>query len=428
MKHSAPQVSRRRRFIRVLGVGSLAAALPLSGCSWVAGMPASAIAAWQGPDKQDDPRLWALAWAILAPNPHNRQPWLARLHGQDELELMIDTGRLLPHTDPFSRQIMIGTGAMLGLLEIAAAQRGRRLEIEEFPEGMDEAALDSRPVARIRFVATDRADAHTRELFAQVPHRHTYRGLYRAADRLDPAFIADLQREQAALQPHGLASGVFERGRDAGRFGEIDAIARAAWRIELSTPATMLESMQLLRIGATEIDRHRDGISLTDPFVVTLDALGLVDRDTAPAPDSSLIKRQITDFDSALDSTPAIYWLTSDGHGRRDQLAVGRAYLRAQLAATARGLVMHPLSQALQEYAEVAGPYKAIHESLRGAIGRPEATVQMLCRIGAPAADAKAPSPSPRRGLAAHLVDERVPGMRGQQRANASPPARSDRA
>ncbi|MDP1534258.1 MAG: twin-arginine translocation pathway signal protein, partial [Rubrivivax sp.] len=61
------------------------------------------------------------------------------------------------------------------------------------------------------------------------------------------------------------------------------------------------------------------------------------------------------------------------------------------------GLSMHPLSQALQEYPEQAPHFTAIHQAL-GATGAQQ-TVQMWARLGyGPAA-----TPSPRRGVAAHL-------------------------
>ncbi len=47
-----------------------------------------------------DPRIAAAAWAVLSPNPHNRQPWLLRLIGQDSLALHGDLDRRLPVTDP----------------------------------------------------------------------------------------------------------------------------------------------------------------------------------------------------------------------------------------------------------------------------------------------------------------------------------------
>lgn len=59
---------------------------------------------------------------------------------------------------------------------------------------------------------------------------------------------------------------------------------------------------------------------------------------------------------------------------------------------------MQPISQALQEYPEVAVPYREIH-ALVGAPA-PRFTVQMWARLGY----APMIQPSPRRGLDAHIV------------------------
>lgn len=51
-------------------------------------------------NQQDDIRLKMLCYAILAPNPHNKQPWLVELSGEDAITLYIDREHLLPMTDP----------------------------------------------------------------------------------------------------------------------------------------------------------------------------------------------------------------------------------------------------------------------------------------------------------------------------------------
>jgi hypothetical protein len=189
----------------------------------------------------------------------------------------------------------------------------------------------------------------------------------------------------------------FAGAQDA-RIAEHRAIAREAWRIELVTPRTVMESMKVLRVGPTEIAQHRDGISINEPMVRALAAVGLFDRSKAPGPDDSATTQQVKDFNAKIEATPAFFWMVTDGNDRRTQVNAGRAYVRAQLAATAQGLSMHPLQQALQEYPEQAGPYAAIHR-LVGA-QTPGQTVQMWARLGyAPPVGA-----APRRGLEAHLV------------------------
>jgi hypothetical protein len=180
---------------------------------------------------------------------------------------------------------------------------------------------------------------------------------------------------------------------DGAAMAEHRRIARDAWRIELTVPRTIMESFDVLRVGASEIAAHRDGLSLTSPVVVTMERLGLFDRKQPPGPDDYATTSQIKEFDAKMSSTPGFLWMVTPGNDRVTQVQAGRAYVRVQLAATAQGLAMQPLSQALQEYAEQRQPYAQIH-ALTGAT-TPGATVQMWARVGyAPLVE-----PAPRRRL-----------------------------
>lgn len=380
----------RRAFVRLVGGGVvLAASGALGACA--GRLPDEAIAAWQAAGSETDLRRWILAHAILAPHSHNLQSWLVDLRTEGEILLRCDLQRLLPETDPFSRQIMMSHGTFLELLDLAARERGQRAEITLFPEGAyGPEKIDARPVARIRLVP-DPSIAKD-PLFAQIQRRHTNRNAY---DLARPVPLNAWQAMAAAAQ--------------AFRFGFVgpdapDAlqgqreIAREAWRIELVTPRTLLESYRWLRIGASEIAAHRDGISITSPLLVALDRLGLFDRTQAPAPDDAAIRSQLEDFDAKIAATPGFLWMVSEDNERATQIAAGRAYARVQLAATAHGVVMQPLQQALQEYPEQAKPYAAIHSALGAE--RPRQTVQMWARVGF----AEPVERAPRRGVDAQLV------------------------
>ena len=383
----------RRHFIRLVGGGIVAAAGgTLTGCSRA--YPPEAVAAWNGPGAEADPRRWILGYAILAPHSHNLQSWQADLRVPGEITLSCDPTRLLPETDPFSRQIMMSHGTFIELLGIAARERGLRAEIELFPEGeYGPRAIDARPVARVRLVPDPGVVRDP--LFAQILARHTNREAY---DLQRPVPAAAWQAMAAAVGPAaGLHFGQIDAGA-AQAIARHRAVAAEAWRIELVTPRTMLESYKVLRVGADEIARHRDGLSLMDPMVVAMTRLGLFDRSKAPAPDDFAVTSQVEEFNAKLATTPAFLWLVSDGNDRRTQVAAGRAYARVQLAATAHGVAMQPLQQALQEYPEQAGPYAAIRE-LVGA-PEPSRTVQMWARVGY----APPVQPAPRRGVDAIVV------------------------
>jgi hypothetical protein len=382
----------RRRFIRVAGGGFILAASAASGgCSQR--MPAAAIAPWQGPGQEADVRRWILGYAILAPHSHNLQSWLVDLGTPDEIVLRCDLARLLPETDPYSRQIMMSHGTFLELLDIAARERGLRADITLFPEGAFAAdKLDQRPVARIR-LASD-AGIRRDPLFAQILERHTNRSLY---DIHRPVSADAWTTLADAVKPNPLRVGFV--GTDQARvLQQHRAIAAAAWRIELTTPRAILESYKVLRVGAAEIEKYRDGLVVLDPMVVLLNRFGLFDRSKAPAPDDFATTSQIKDFGNKLESTPGFLWMVTEGNDRVSQVNAGRAYARVQLAATAHGLAMQPLQQALQEYPEQARPYAEIRRLLDAP--QPAQTVQMWARVGyAPPVD-----PAPRRGVAAQLV------------------------
>lgn len=382
----------RRHFLRIVGGGVVfAAGSTVAGCS--SALPPEAIAAWQGPGEESDVRRWILGYAILAPHSHNLQSWLVDLRTPDEILLRCDLDRLLPETDPYSRQIMMSHGTFLELVDMAARERGLRAEISLFPEGeFDAQRLDQRPVARIRLVAD--ATLARDLLFAQILERRTNRNAY---DPARPVPADAWQAMTAAVSPYPLRFGFV--GLDQPQaLQQQRAIASEAWRIELTTPRTILESFQVLRVGADEVSQHRDGLSIMDPKVVWLDRLGLFDRSKAPKPASYATTSQIADFDDKLASTPAFLWMISDGNDRVTQIDAGRAFVRVQLAATAHGVAMQPLQQALQEYPEQEKPYADIRRLLEAP--QPETTIQMWARVGfAPPVD-----PAPRRGMDAHIL------------------------
>jgi hypothetical protein len=382
----------RRRFIRIAGGGVVFAAVAAaSGCS--VSMPPEAVAPWQGPGNEPDLRRWILSYAILAPHSHNLQSWVVDLGVPGQILLRCDLQRLLPETDPYSRQIMMSHGTFIELLDMAARERGQRAEITLFPEGaFAPDRLDQRPVALIRLVP-DAAVAKD-PLFAQILKRHTNRAAY---DLARPVGADAWMAMADAVKPHPLRFG-FAGADQPDMLAQQRAIAADAWRIEMVTPRTILESYKVLRVGPKEVAQHRDGLTLLDPTVVWMARLGLFDRSQAPGPDDFATTSQIKDFGEKLASTPGFLWMVSDGNDRITQVNAGRAFARVQLAATAQGVVLQPLQQALQEYPEQAVP----HAQIRRLLGAdaPGQTVQMWARVGhAPPA-----APAPRRGIDAHIV------------------------
>lgn len=361
---------------------SIAALLAMPAAAGCAAGPDPAEA-WRDPGAGEaDVRRFALAHAILAPNPHNRQPWLVRLDGDHGMTLRIDRSRLLPATDPYSRQIVVGCGAFLELLSLAAAARGHVAEIEAFPEGQPEDRLDDRPFALVTLKPGGAKDP----LFEQIVHRRTNRTRYE--DRIVEASTLDVLKKAA-----GPAVRAVAYNHD---LGALRALANRAYRREVLAPAAWQESIDLMRIGRDEMAAHRDGLSLSGPGVEAMKAVGLLTRETLAKPGSTAHDQSLAFADPQTASAQGFLWLITPGNTRLDQIAAGRAYARVALTATALGVAHHPMSQALQEFPEMAD-LKTLMDRLT-AVG-PGERLQMFIRLGY----AKSPDPAPRRGLAAHL-------------------------
>ena len=365
----------RRRFIKLVGGGAVIAAATLTtGCSTAA--PENTVLAWAAP-KSDLAKLglreFMLAHALLAPNPHNRQPWLADLRRADEITLVCDPDRLLPETDPFGRQILIGCGAFIELAVIAAAERGYRATVEMFPNGAPGSTQlpGGSTVARI----TLKQDTSVRPdpLFAQIRRRHTNKSEYDTTRAVAPA---SWQQLAAIAASFGLEAGAIT---DDKIMASVRQLARASYEIEMTTPRTWLESARLLRIGPDEVTQHRDGITVMGIMPRILTAAGLFDRLAIPVRGDSNFNRLMERW-APFETGSGYFWLASKGNQRSAQMNSGRAYVRAHLQATAMGIDMHPLSQALQEFAEVRKEYVGLHALL--GFDPANTTVQMLCRVG----------------------------------------------
>lgn len=378
----------RRGALLSFGGGLLVLTAGAAGITVLTANPTRAREAWvRAGNGFADPRLAALSWAILAPNPHNRQPWTAALVGDDTVVLRCRLDRRLPDTDPFDRQTVIGFGAFLELFRMAAAEAGFRAEAELFPEGEPQPRLDERPVAALRLVREPHIPADP--LFRYARERRSNKQPYDFTRPVPGDALAAITNAVVA-KDWVRASAVPEH------VAQLRELTFRAALVELRTPRTMMESIRLTRIGRAEVETNPDGIPVVGPMPELLHRVGLLTREALADPSSQAFGSTREMYRANTGSAMAHVWIITRETDRLSQLAAGRDWLRVNLAATAAGLAVHPLSQALQEFSEMADCYREVHALLASDGGR----LQMLGRVGY----APPVGPSPRWPMEAHLT------------------------
>jgi len=328
-----------------------------------------------------DWRVRAFGWAILAPNPHNRQPWEIVLEPDGAATLRCAPDRLLPVTDPRSRQITIGLGCFAELFVLAAAEMGMGVDVVPFPAGQT-GAPTAGPVAR--FVR--RTGAAPRDpLFAHALARRSEKRPFDAARLVpDTAFAAIAASAGPGFV--GTSKPVL--------VATVRDVSWRAWNVEFETQAAHMESVNLMRLGIAEVAANPDGISIYGPALEPLVQNGTLSRAAFAMSGSQAQQVMVERYRTALTlATSSFVWTVSDGDTPADAFAAGRQWMRLALAAVGQGLALHPVSQALQEYPEMAPSYAALHQAL--GVAAPK-RIQMLARIGYLPTGANASPPTPR--------------------------------
>jgi hypothetical protein len=364
-------MDRMRRNLLISAGGGTLALLGAGTVFAATRTPHRALAPWSAPaTPSGDLRLDVFRPAMLAPNPHNRQPWLITLIGKNEALIHCDLDRRLPVTDPFDRQITIGFGCFLELARIAAAEKGVGLAVSEFPEGMPDASarLDGRPIAHLKFAGDARPDP----LFGAISIRRSTKAPFDTERPVSQAAIALLAAEGSARARVGETN-------ELPLVKDLRTLTWTAWMVEANTHAAFKESVDLMRIGKAEIEANPDGIALGGTMLEAMALAGLLSREQMLNTTSTAFRAAIDKYRPVVNSAMGYSWIVTHGNTRSDQLEAGRVYVRTNLQAARAGLSMHPVSQALQEFPEMAKARDDVRGRLSVVAGD---TLQMLARLG----------------------------------------------
>ncbi|MBP8624694.1 MAG: nitroreductase family protein [Methanothrix sp.] len=289
---------------------------------------------------QEDRLAFLIRYAILAPSSHNSQPWKFNV-SEDRILIYADEKRGLSVADPDQREMHISLGCALENLVIAAEHFGYSSNITYFPGEKDLVAE-----VELQSAAIPESDANS-ILFSAIKSRQTNRNPYQARSITD----ADMH------ELYSTAGHKSSRHRESLFNATLPAAA-----VFLSNDSAIIESFRRLVVQADDI-HYSDadykaelgrwlGQGSLGPTGLQAKAaqLELVFLDMGPqetAKDAELIN-----------STPYIGFVCTERIGenanssayatRISAVIAGRTFERFWLAATARGLSLQPMSQALE--------------------------------------------------------------------------------
>jgi len=316
-----------------------------------------------------DERLRALlAWAALAPSPHNTQPWRWSVR-DGVIELWRDDSRLLDVSDPDGRELVIGCGCGLEHLLLRIGRDGDPVETTLLP---GEPGL----LARVE-VGRGRPYLDRPDLVAAMVARRTNRLTYGGA-ALAPAACRQLLEPLVAC-----GVDVAHVTDTAARDALVGLIMRAD-RAQMADPRFRTELSHWMR---PRHSRHTDGMEA--------DLLGQTGLAAYVAP---LVVRtfDVGAMQAARDEeltrgSPDLFILHTTRDDEAAWLATGRGLAHLTLGATAMGRATAYMNQPCE--------LPAAREELRAAFGL-DGHPQLIVRAGA----APPVHPALRRPVAEILV------------------------
>jgi len=310
--------------------------------------------------------------ARWAANAHNVQSWvLDSIPGRpDQRKLTLSPARLLPQTDPPSRQLTISLGTFLAVLEDEAAAQGAQITWQPLVDGAG--ALVTLSVGTL------------------VPHPQGW------VDALTSPTVKYRTSPQA-FSPKVLATWTSQ-SNEVVRFrwltdpSEVVAAkdwAKVSFHLEMELPRTRNESILYTQYGADNRRSHPYGITLLPNFPQS--ELFWIEgfANLFPQSPAEYTKSAEQMFDKALVPVTQILVVVSTGDGLRDRIATGEALQRVWVDVRTQGGELLPLSQGLEEFPEMAGPYAEARQ--RWATGGQ--TVQMVLALFRPGPGVFLPSP-----------------------------------
>lgn len=364
---------------RLFGSGAL---LTLTGCS-------SKASERDDYHKFAKPILKALAIGLNAPSAHNTQPWKFKIISDNEADVFIDKDRLLPETDPPTRQIHMSGGCFLETIAIGASLINHTAQIDLFPQGTyDQTHVGSLPFSKIRLAAIANQVHHP--LAAHIFNRRTSRLVY------DGDLIAKEEADKLISETAPQFSTLIIQ-HTADEMKPFLDIFKEAMKVESYNLPTNEETRRMFRFDSEEIETQRDGLTFEGQGTTGIKKMFTkmaVKNNKESWNKPSNIEAGLEKFNKGVDSAKGIaYWIT-EGNDLTSWVNSGRDVQRFWLVLTKNNLYAHPLNQAIQEYKAMDVLRMKMDTALDIKSGQ---KIQMIVRIGK--------SETPFKSFRRHLSD-----------------------
>jgi len=353
MRISSPRSIGRRDFLKLLAVGSLAAA---------GGYTLYEFAPWLNYESQaqqiwlaneNDPLRSLVQSATLAASGHNTQPWKFAIRA-DAIEIHPDSSRQLPGVDPQQRELWISLGCALENLLLAARAAGYAAEVA-YPDTAD--------VIRVSLTPDS---PQPDPLFDAIPWRQNTRSEY---DR-QPIPGPDLDRILSLPREPGVSLRLVTTPAEMELL--VDYVNQGNLT-QYADPAFVAELIDWLRFNKKDALAALDGLySVCSGNPEVPGWLGrMFVEGTQPQQQADLDARK-------LRSSSAAVLIASETDEKSAWVRTGQVYERLALQLTALGIKSAFLNQPI----EVA-PLRA---QFQNAVGLGPSSPQLLLRIGYAAA------------------------------------------
>jgi hypothetical protein len=347
----------------------------------------AAYGAWHDWQVKSGPEALITA-AVLAPSPHNNQPWRFRLDvdakGAGVIDVLPDESKRLGTLDPADRELHISLGCAVENLVLAAAAHGSAAGVSVCEDPL-----------RVR-VELSPAKASPSPLYGAIGDRHSNRGPY-SSIATSAGLLEEVSRQ--AVPTEGLEVRWLTEWPDRDAFGA--ALIDAAEAVSADAQQSE-DNFGWYRRSVADIVRHPEGL--------TQDAqgLGAVKRTVAKAlPPTSRAESDrfwVNQTRTVHTATAAAYGLilTSDPESVPQRVAGGRLLQRLELVATLRGLAVQPMTQITQRIDRDTslGREPAFGSRVADIIGSTDRRLLISFRVGYPVRPGRR---SPRRPVSSFL-------------------------